>query len=140
MVCVSDAQEPGFNVKTVRDGLDLEFDGCSKLFITIRYRRFTYTASNLVDVECDPLLTALIRRCDPYAGIDESEEVEDHAVIVNGSEFEDYDGCLYRVVSVDTTRVHSRCCYPQSNSVKFGLEKSFDIQLAKELIELRLNG
>jgi hypothetical protein len=140
VVCGSDAQEPGLNVKTVRDGVDLEFDGCSKLFITIRYRRFTYTASNLVDVECDPLLSALIRRCDLYAGIDESEEVEDHAVIVNGSEFEDYDGCLYRVVSVDTTRVHSRCCYPQSNSVKFGLEKSFDIQLAKELIELRLNG
>ena len=96
--------------------------------------------TTLVDVECDPLLSALIRRCDLYAGIDESEEVEDHAVIVNGSEFEDYDGCLYRVVSVDTTRVHSRCCYPRSNNVKFGLEKSFDNQLAKELIERRLNG
>ena len=60
VVCGSDAHEPVFNSKTVCDGIDLEFDGCSKLVVTIRYRRYTYSANNLVVAECDPLLFALI--------------------------------------------------------------------------------
>ena len=141
VVCGSDAQEPAFNTKTVRDGIDLEFDGCSELFITTRYRRFTYTANSLVVAECDPMLYALILRRDPYNIDDhESAQEESEGMIVIGSEFEDCDGCVYRVVCVDSNHVRSRCFYPRRNNTLLGLEKSFDIQTAKELIEQRLNG
>ncbi|KAI2498486.1 hypothetical protein MHU86_16012 [Fragilaria crotonensis] len=140
VVCGSDAQEPVFNSKTVRDGIDLEFDGCSKLFVTIRYRRYTYSANHLVVAECDPLLFALICRRDPFAVGELQSSEDDCSMIIQGSEFEDSDGCLYRVVNVDATQVRSRCFYPQRNNTMFGLEKSFDLQTAKELIELRLHG
>jgi hypothetical protein len=138
VVCGSDNCEPFFNSKTVRDGVDLEFDGCSELFITIRYSRFIYTANCLVnDAECDPLLSSLIRRCNPHC----EEEVDnnpDATIIMNGSEFEDHDGCLYRVATMNSTHVSAICCYPRHNNAFYGRDKSFDIQLAKELIELRL--
>jgi hypothetical protein len=149
VVCGSDDVESTFNTKTVRDGIDLEFDGCSELFITVRYRRFTYTADTLVDAECDPLLSCLIRRLNPYLSnhelvVEEQENPDNGAdlIIVQGSEFEDIDGCLYRVVSVDllTHYVRAKCFYPRRNNALFGLEKSFDIDQAKEWIDVRLNG
>jgi hypothetical protein len=66
VVCGSDAAEAVFNLRTVNDGIDLEFDGCSVLFVTIRYRRFAYTTNSLIQAECDPLLFALISPMDPY--------------------------------------------------------------------------
>jgi hypothetical protein len=145
VVCGSEDCEPVFNAKTVRDGIDLEFDGCSELFITIRYSRFAYTANCLVDnSECDPLLSSVIRRCDPLQDICGSNVVEaevndeDTIRIRNGSEFEDHDGCVYRVASMDSTHVSAVCFYPQRDNTLYGREKSFNIQLAKELIELRL--
>ncbi|KAI2493462.1 hypothetical protein MHU86_8975 [Fragilaria crotonensis] len=142
VVCGSDDHEPGFNSKTVRDGIDLEFDGCNELFITIRYRRFTYSSRRglVATEECDPLLSSLIHRCNPYPCDPEDVVQEDHhqGIIMNGSEFEDHDGCLYRVVSIHATYVCAKCCYPQHNNALFGREKQFDIQLAKVLIEFRL--
>ncbi len=86
------------------------------------------------------LLFALICRRNPYAVGEEPDSLEDDCSIVQGSEFEDGDGCLYRVVSIDATHVRFQCFYPQCNNTMFGLEKYFDLQRAKELIELRLNG
>ncbi len=148
VVCGSDDHETAFNIKTVRDGIDLEFDGCSELFITVRYRRFSYTANGLVkNADSDPLLLSLIRRLDPYVMlnhelVDDDDGKSNLSIIAEGSEFEDLDGCLYRVVRIDfsTDYVHARCCYPKRNNGLFGVEKSFDVQLAKELIEQRLNG
>ena len=135
----SDNGEALSNPKTVRDGIDLEFDGCSELFITIRYRRFTYTANSLTDADCDPLLSSLIRRCDPHTCSHELVDLDDTTRIMNGSEMEDHDGRLYRVVGMNSTHVSAICCYPQRNNAFYGKEKSFAIQFAMELIELRLN-
>ena len=57
-----------FSAKAVCDGINLEFDGCSELFIIIQYSWFSYSANCLVNnhVECDTLLSSLINRCDPY--------------------------------------------------------------------------
>ena len=139
----SDIQEPVFNAKTVCDGIDLEFDGRSELFITVRYRRFSYTGANsLVVSECDPLLSALICRRDPYDDLRAHEPAEeDHVIIAHGSEFQDYDGCLYEVlISVGTTHVRCRCIYPQRDNPLHGLEKLFNLPTAHELIERRLRG
>jgi hypothetical protein len=135
----ADTAEP-FSSRTVRDGVDLEFDGSSELFLTIRYSRFAYSPTNLEG--CDPLLYSLIRRCDPYA-CDRVLEVgtrEDDTTIMYGSEFEDFDGRLYRVTGMDAMHVFASCCYPQCNNELLGCEKSFDMPLAKELIQQRLNG
>jgi hypothetical protein len=152
VVCGSDHPEPDFNAETTRDGIDLEFDGCSELCITIRYRRFVYTANSLFDAQCDPLLSSLIRRLDPYRKNQElvkTKEEEDanttpaaSIIIVQGSEFEDRDGCIYRVVDMDVSNntVRAKCFYPLRNNPLVGMEKSFDIPLAKELIESRLDG
>ncbi|KAI2510048.1 hypothetical protein MHU86_4342 [Fragilaria crotonensis] len=154
VVCGSDVAEAVFNLRTVNDGIDLEFDGCSVLFVTIRYQRFAYTTNSLSQAECDPLLFALIGRMDPYNihvnGMDDdnSHEADDQvSVIVDGSEF-DFDGCLYRIVlhgttmtaAENSTRVVSKCVYPMNDNPLYGIEKSFDVRLAKELIERRLNG
>jgi hypothetical protein len=56
-----DAQEPVPRL-LLCDGNDLEFYDCSKLFVTIRYTSYTYSATNLDVAECDPLLFALICR------------------------------------------------------------------------------
>jgi len=44
------------------------------------------------------------------------------------------------VESGGTNTVRARCCYSVRNNTLFGMEKSFEVQLTKELIELRLNG
>lgn len=138
----SDDNEPDFNSKTVCDGIDLEFDGCNELFITIQYRRFTYCSKGLdATEECDPLLSSLIHHCNPYACNPEYvvEEDQRREIIMNGSELEHHDGCLYRVVSVSSTHVSAKCsCYPQRNNAIRGKENKFDIQQAKVLIEDRL--
>jgi hypothetical protein len=158
VVCGSDTVEHGgFNARTVQDGVDLEFDGCNELFVTVRYRRFVYTGSNALvpGVDCDPLLHALICRKNPYCndviGMQENSSQEgdtaDSAAVVDGSEFEDCDGCLYRVVLGSSTTTHlgssqirSMCFYPRKDNPLFGMEKLFDIGIVKELIEKRLNG
>ena len=71
VVCGSDANEPATFTSRTRttcdDGVDLEFDGVSELYITIRYTRFAYTRSSLdVAGGCDPLLSCLICRENPY--------------------------------------------------------------------------
>jgi hypothetical protein len=140
VVCGSDESEPVFNLKTVHDGIDLEFDGSCELFITIRYRRYAYS-SNLEG--CDPLLASLICRqslsaSTPTSDNDESENHDDN-MILSGSEFEDKtDGCLYRVIGIDSSRlVRAKCFYPHRDNNLFGCEKLFDIVLATELIQQR---
>jgi hypothetical protein len=141
VVCGADSTET-FLSQTVRDGIDLEFDGSSDLSITIRYSRYAYR-TNLQG--CNPLLSSLIRRCDPYAcdpnlGILGGGLGEENSNMLYGSEFTDVDGCLYRVTGMHTTRIVATCFYPCRDNDLFGCEKSFDMQLAKELIERRLNG
>ena len=58
--------------------------------------------------------------------------------IVSGSEFDDHNGCLYCVVSMNSTQVSDVCCYPQGN-VLYGTKKSFDNENAKELIKMRFS-
>jgi hypothetical protein len=135
VVSGADNAEP-FAARTERNGIDLEFDGSSELFITARYRRYAYT-TNLA--ECDPLLSSLILRCDPYSGGTGGED--DTSTVMDGSEFEDVDKRLYRVTGMDgAMHVLATCFYPRRNNELFGCEKSFNMVLAKELIEKRLNG
>jgi hypothetical protein len=143
VVCGSEDCEPEFNPTTIRDGIDLEFDGTCELFITIRYRRYAYSAS----LEgCDPLLASLICRHSLYATThlnddhgDDEDTIEGKDMdIMTGSEFMDNDGCLYRVIKVDLMHVHGKCVYPRQNNDHFGKDKLFDILLAKELIQQRL--
>jgi hypothetical protein len=140
VVCGADSAET-FLSRTVRDGIDLEFDGSSELFITIRYRQYAYR-SNLEG--CDPLLSSLIRQCDPYScdpiPIDSGGIRQENSNMLYASEFTDVNGCLYRVTGMYTTHIVATCVYPRSNNDLLGCEKSFDMQLAKELIEKRLNG
>jgi hypothetical protein len=94
---------------------------------------------------CNPLLSSLIRRCDPYAcdpilGIEGGGLGEENSNMLYGSEFTDVDGRLYRVTSMHTSRIVATCIYPCRDNDLIGCEKSFDLQLAKELIERRLNG
>ena len=83
-----------------------------------RYSRFTDTANCLVDdSECDPLLSSFIRRCDPLQGVCRmgelvEAEADDTIRIRNGSEFEDHDGCIYRVASMNSTHISAVCFYP----------------------------
>jgi hypothetical protein len=121
-----------FVYRTERDGIDLEYDGTSDLFLTVRYTRYAYTPSNLE--VCDPLLFSLIHRCNPC------ESIEDNSRIVSGSEFADADGCLYRVTGMDTTHIVATCFYPVCDNHLHGRSKRFDVQLAKDLIKERLNG
>jgi hypothetical protein len=99
VVCGADNAKT-FSSRTVRDGIDLEFDGSSELFITIRYRWYAYTRDL---ARCDPLLSSLIRRCNPYTS-DSMLEVgtgEDSTTVIYGSEFEDANGRIYRVTGMD---------------------------------------
>lgn len=139
----SDECEPIFNPRTVRDGIDLEFDGSSELFITIRYRRYAYSAG-LED--CDPLLASLIchRRLADDEGEDHVSNDDDDnefPTIMSGSEFaDDVNGFLYRVTRIDSARVYAKCFYPRRDNDLFDCEKSFDILKTKESISRRLNG
>jgi hypothetical protein len=144
----SDACELSFDRKTVRDGVDLEFDGGSELFsITIRYRQFAFTSNSPRDTDCDELQSSLIRRGNPYHHSDaflepmelEEPDMSNTVTIGSGSEFQDHNGCLHRVVGMSATQVSAVCCYPRSNNVLFGTIKSFDIGSAKELIDMRSN-
>lgn len=133
-MCANDSMP--FILRTERDGIDMEFDGSSHLFIMVRYSRYAYTP-NLEG--CDPLLSSLIHRCDPGTG--GVSGGEDNSTIIYGSEFADMDGRLYRVTGMDTpTHVLATCFYPTSDNVFLGRPKIFDVQLAKDLIEKRLNG
>jgi hypothetical protein len=78
VVSGSDVCESSFDRKTVHDGVDLEFDGGSELFITVRYRRFAFTSSSLRDTDCDELLSSLIRRSNPYHHSDALELASAH--------------------------------------------------------------
>jgi hypothetical protein len=142
VVCGADSAE-SFTFQTVRDGIDLEYDGSSELFIMIRYRRYTFR-TNLEG--CDPLLSSFIQRCDPHPHgppttlIDAGGTGDENSNILYGSELRDADGCLYRVTGMYMTHIVATCFYPCSDNDLIGTEKAFDIQLAKELIEKRLNG
>ena len=143
VVCGSDEREPVFNVKTVQDGIDLEFDGSCELCITVRYRRYAYSSS----LEgCDPLLASLICRRSILGptpstsdDVDDDNRETDGYTIMVGSEFEDDtdDGCLYRVIGINTSHVHAKCFYPRRDNDRFGCEKLFDIALATDLIKQR---
>lgn len=148
VVCGSDTHEPVFSTRTPHDGIDLEFDGMCELFITIRYTRYAYTPNNIEPTGgCDPLLSSLIRRSNPHKHFSYGlrDEVVPHfdndsVTIVHESEFEDDDGCVYRVTNMNSTHVDARCCYPKHENPKYGCEKTFDRALTKELIQRRLNG
>lgn len=152
VVCGSDISEPTFVSKTTCDGIDLEFDGMCELFITIRYTRYAYTKSSLeVAGRCDPLLSSLIRRLSPYKQqinnnlreeVDETniEGDKDSTTCVHESdEFEDDDGCVYRVSSMTSTHVSAKCFYPRLDNAMYGCEKVFDLLLTKKLIQQRLD-
>jgi hypothetical protein len=103
--------------------------------------RYAYTTDL---AGCDPLLSSLIRRCDPYS-CDRVLEVgtgeDDTTVMYGSSEFVDVDGRLYRVTGMDdATHVLATCFYPRRNNELLGCEKSFNLPLSKELIQPRLNG
>jgi hypothetical protein len=142
VVCGDDSAET-FLSQTVRDGIDLKFDGSSDLSITIQYSQYAYTRTNLQG--CDPLLSSLICQCDPYAcdpnlGVERGRVVEENSNMLLGSEFTNVDGRLYRVTIMHMTHIVATCFYPRKDNDLIGCEKSFDMQLAKELIERRLNG
>ena len=152
VVCGSDVCEPTFISRTTCDGIDLEFDGMCELFITIRYTRYAYTkSSHEVAGGCDPLLSSLICRLNPYKqqfknGVLEevnetnSEGDNDSTTSVHESdEFEDDDGCVYRVSSVNSTQVIAKCFYPRRDNAMYGREKVFDLLLTKKLIQQRLD-
>jgi hypothetical protein len=66
---------------------------------------------------------------------------DDTSTVIDGIEFVDVDGRLYRVTGMDdATHVLSTCFYPRRNNALLGCEKSFNMPLAKELIQRRLNG
>jgi hypothetical protein len=136
--------EPAFNLRTERDGIDFEYDGCAELFITIRYRRYGYYGGGSSLEGCDPLLADLICRrslrapttVDDDNGGDDEED--NNIIILIGSELQDVDGRLYRVNGMnDVHSIRARCFYPNPD---IGIEKVFDIERAKQLIEERLNG
>ncbi len=150
----SDAREACFSTRTPRDGIDFEFDGLCELFITIRYSRYAFTQNtSLLGIAggCDPLLYSLIARCNPYkrnydggeednASISSNHNNSETEVVINESDFEDSDGCLWRVTSKNTSCVVAKCIYPKLNNVMHGCMKSFDLALAKQLIQQRLTG
>jgi len=150
VVCGSDEREAGFTARTPYDGIDLEYDGLCELFITVRYSRYSYTRNTrLLGIAggCDPLLFSLISRCNPYKKIynndcEENGLTNDNnsEAVVDESEFEDNDGQLYRVNKRDTMCVIAMCIYPKHNNALYGCTKSFDLALAKELIQQRLTG
>jgi hypothetical protein len=59
---------------------------------------------------------------------------------MNGSEFNDDDGCLYQVARLDGSNVVATCFYPCHNDELLDCEKHFDMVHARELILRRLNG
>jgi hypothetical protein len=128
-----------FNVKTVQDGIDLEFDGSCKLYITIRFRRYAYS-SNLEG--CDPLLASqslLGPTPSTSDDVDNDNSETDGYMITVGSEFEDDtdDGCLYRVIGINASHVRAKCFYPRRDIDRFGCEKLFEIALATDFIKQR---
>jgi hypothetical protein len=58
---------------------------------------------------------------------------------MSGSEMDD-DGILYRVTGMDETNVMAICFYPERNNVLLGVQKTFSVPRAKELILRRING
>lgn len=152
VVCGSDVSESIFVARTTCDGIDLEFDGASELFITIRYTRYAYTkSSHDIAGRCDPLLSSLICRLNPYkqkfdngilVDVEETNiegENDSTASVHESDEFEDDDGCVYRVSSANSTHVSAKCFYPRRDNDMYGCEKEFDLSLAKKLIQQRLN-
>ena len=149
VVCGADACEPVFTSRTSRDGIDLEFDGVCELFITMRYTRYAYTKTSLsLQGGCDPLLSSLICRLNPYnhsnGELEEAEQIniddKFSISILHESEFEDDDGCVYRVASISSTHVSATCVYPKRNNTMYGCEKLFGLALTKDLIQRRLTG
>jgi hypothetical protein len=82
------------------------------------------------------LLSSLIRRCNPYAfdcALDVGTSEEDTTVVMYGSEFEGFDGRLYRVTGRDATHIFATCFYPRcSSNEKLGCEKAFDLSVVKD--------
>ena len=136
VVCGSGEPEPVFNKRTAQDGVDLAYDGSTELFVTLRYRRYAYDTS----LEgCDPLLASLLRRQSLFSKHEDEDDGE-MPIILIGSELEDSNGCLYRVVGLaDVRSVLARCFHPRLNNPRYGKEKVIDIDLANELIQQRLN-
>jgi hypothetical protein len=55
-------------------------------------------------------------------------------------EFEDDDGCPFRISSMALIHVNARCLYPRHANLMHRREKLFDLALTKELIKQRNNG
>jgi hypothetical protein len=113
--------------ESVTAGQRCRLDGLCKLFITIHYSRYAFTRNtSLLAIAggCDPLLCSLIARCNPYkrhydggeednASISSNDNNSETAVVINKSDFEDSDGCLWRVTSKSTLSVVAKCIYPK---------------------------
>jgi hypothetical protein len=90
----------------------------------------------------------LIRRLNPHNQSDvqcreavPSSDDDDSVTVLHDSEFEDDNGCVYRVITMSTTHVIARCCYPpKRENALHGSEKAFDLARTKDLIRQRLNG
>ena len=97
----------------------------AKLFVTIWCRLIICAgeANSLIVSECDPLLLAILCRRDPcniFLG-DHQPAEEERAINVDGSEFQDCGGFLYRVLGhVGATHVW----YPQLFSSKTATQAS----------------
>ena len=143
VVCGSDVREPGFIARTAHNGIDLEFDGVCEMFITMRYSRCAFTRTT-TSSSCDPLLYSLICRCDPYKNDPQDQIGEHHSnsdyEVFNESEFEDEDGCLYRVAQMFSLHIIGTCIYHKRNNPMHGCDKSFDHELVKDLVRRRLYG
>ncbi len=94
------------------------------------------------------MFLSLIRRSNPNKQHTTNELREavaldddnDFVTIMHESEFKDNDGCVYRVTSMSSTHATARCCYPKHENAMYGCEKAFNIALAKDLSQHRLNG
>jgi hypothetical protein len=112
-------QEDPFKVRTVKDGIDLRFDGVNELRIDIRYRQYVYEPS--ISRCPSQYLRRVIQRLDPRGcnsdnAIVISTSVSEYVsepTIALGSEFED-GGRLYCVIGIDhaESRVTAECRYP----------------------------
>lgn len=112
--------EDPFQARTVKDGIDLRFDGVNELRIAIRYRQYVYEPT--VNSCPSHYLRRVIQRLDPRDAADsgfagESDEQPEPTVTL-GSEFEYGEARLYRVISIDraASRVTAECRYPSNGA------------------------
>jgi hypothetical protein len=151
VVCGSETPEEVYNPQTLCNGIDMEFDGISDLFICIRFHRTAYIGVKSDTEAIDPLLSSLISQHNPYqqhigqigSELETSRQGNPQVThIAEESEFE-YDGCIFRVTKTNRERdgcINAKCIYPRgTDNLWYDTERTFDIELVKDLIAERLD-